>query len=180
MYSNTGWIGIADQQLNIQSVREEFQRTGIRVLKHGHDGSGRPIQYSARENRIPAETALSYWDKGVVGVANLQSDIQLVSAGFRRKHQHVCKCGSYWTGWLTTEYSIDKSTTSADIGKCIQIQEWSGWPTCNWIFNWWEQNSGKHISVYQNMDMIRVADWCNTELVRTGFRWKQHYHIETR
>ena len=107
MYSNTGWIGIADQQLNIQSVREEFQRTGIRVLKHGHDGSGRPIQYSARENRIPAETALSYWNKVVVVVADLKSDTRPMSKEFRRKHKHVAnvwvirRADSQWNTRLT-------------------------------------------------------------------------------
>ena len=107
MYTNTGVIGLADLQLNIQSMRAEFRRTHIRVSKHGHDQSGRLMQYLARENRIPAETALSYWNKVVVVVADLKSDTRSMSKEFRRKHKHVAnvwvirRADSQWNTRLT-------------------------------------------------------------------------------
>ena len=83
------------------------------------------MQYWARENRIPAETALSYWDKVVVGVADLQSDIRRVSAEFRRKHEHVYECVSDCIGQLTTEYSIGESMILSNTCPCITWLKWS-------------------------------------------------------
>ena len=45
----------------------------------------------------------------MVRVADPETDAWSVREEFRRKHNHVCKCGGGRTGQITTEYRIEES-----------------------------------------------------------------------